>query len=73
MFHCDEHYLDGVCVYQGKRDVMEDRNHRMCSHEGRNDRDVLCRHCMEHKKQFRAKAGSAANRIRGISRIRIVS
>lgn len=73
MYHCDEHYLDGVCVYQGERDVMEVRDRRMCLHGGVTVKDVPCRHCMENKKQFRARDGAVSNRIKCVSRIRIIS
>jgi hypothetical protein len=54
-YHCDGYYFNGACQFRGVTDVADDNQRSLCMNYGLNEKDKLCRHCVENRKWFRAE------------------
>jgi len=54
-YHCDGYYFNSVCQFRGQKDAADEHGRNLCSNYGLDDKDNLCRHCVENRKFYRAE------------------
>lgn len=66
-YHCDGYYFNSVCRARGQKDVADEHGRYLCNTFGLDDKDNLCRHCVQNRKFFRAAPRRINGRVRSLT------
>ena len=67
VYHCDGFYFHNVCQFRGNSDAADDHQRFLCTNYGLDDKDKLCRHCVEHRKLFRREPTRINGRVESLT------